>query len=32
MQAANGAANGYYISKDWVKAIPFFELSLPGIR
>jgi len=32
LQAANGAANGYYISKDWVKAIPFFELSLPGIR
>jgi len=32
LQASNGAANGYYISKDWVKALPFFEKSLPGIR
>jgi len=32
LQASNGAGNGNYTSKDWNRALQYFELTLPGIR
>ena len=32
IQAATGAANGHYISKDWARALAYFEISIAGTR
>ena len=32
VQAALGAANGNHSSKDWARALPYWELSLCGVR
>ena len=32
VQAAIGAASGNHVSKDWARAIPYYELSLGGVR
>ena len=31
-QAAVGAANGNHASKDWARALPYYELALAGVR
>ena len=32
VQAAIGAASGNHASKDWTRAVPYYELSLGGVR
>ena len=32
VQAAIGAASGNHGSKDWARAVPYYELSLGGVR
>ena len=32
VQAAIGAASGNHASKGWARAVPYFELSLSGVR
>ena len=31
-EAATGAANGHYISKDWARSLAYFEISIAGTR